>query len=135
MPPTATTGNTWAVEASCTTVVDEFQQVVGIVTVDHASTGEIIFDLRKQDIRKIGSSQIQSGANGSPFTATVEFDQDAVSDHVGVEFTGTSIDALAVEFSGTYSTAQVLPVVAVGVRQTSSPSVAAAEVFRLPITA
>ena len=34
---------------------------------------------------------------------TVIIDQDAVSDHVAIQTTGTSIDALAVDFAGTYS--------------------------------
>lgn len=62
LTPTATTTNTWAVEASCTAVSDEFRQVLGIVTVDNAVTGAIKFDLRKQDFRKIGTDQHQDNS-------------------------------------------------------------------------
>ncbi len=61
LTPTATTGNTWAVEASCTAVADEFKQIAGHVTVDAAS-GAILFDLRYQDMEAVGSGQIQTGA-------------------------------------------------------------------------
>lgn len=57
LTPTATTTNTWAVEASCTALAGEFRQVAGVVTVDAAS-GAIAFELPGR-VEKLGTNELQ----------------------------------------------------------------------------